>query len=732
MQFLQRPFSLLLLQALMVLLPSLQVHASSLAEIGVYQDSGRWRLFSNQHHWNGPIVFGEEAFLEFTPGIPAQFSGPVTICKDGPDFRIDGIAPSQYESVFLGGLHHSYDTLDWPPTAQVEAIRSLVPPDQTFPGLDEEHAVTTGIRFREEDWVLSQWFSEASAPGDTIYLVDHEVRAYPEEVPLLWIQGVARIEGVVGHSLTVLVSDSLFLTGDLIVPGTDVIHVNDEALFGMAPFPSSVQVGLIGEGPVILAATLENGLGGFTQTEPPTCGLDFSPVVDTPSQARHDVIVTASILALGCMLETEFWVTTATDATVPTYPDIYDCGGVTTPPLTILPCPEASPTNDERGSFWFCGSLARSGFGWFRRGIPGPWNANIGYTPEVLRHDPNLLEHSPPFWPEQVWIDPNPLRIGILPLAAGLCGVVPDPEQFRQLWAAGEIGLQLTSAQETYSGEAVRVRTWVGGELLEEREVFAMDHEGTVFHPEFALLPGEPCRIHFEVLWEDKSWNTDGRVCSWTLDGPDPDPPVIQLSPVAQEICGQPLGWEEWSPRLQAQEVYVEFTAFPDPEAPPLALRVDTWLDGEIVDQVHGQAEQGMPVYLFPNLPGDIATGEHEFHLGISWQYQQWNADGTDCSWHIGTTAVEHRELPDGLVLRVFPNPANPVFRVEFALPVPGEARLALYDIAGRRVLERGLGRLPAGAADAVLDPGAAASGIYLVVLETAGYQTVEKVLLLK
>ncbi len=98
---------------------------------------------------------------------------------------------------------------------------------------------------------------------------------------------------------------------------------------------------------------------------------------------------------------------------------------------------------------------------------------------------------------------------------------------------------------------------------------------------------------------------------------------------------------------------------------------------------------------------------------------------------------------PAGFALRAWPNPFNPVLRVEFTLPAPGPVRLALYDLLGRRRallverrLEAGVARIrwnpvegsstevSQGKKGGGADPGA---GIYFLVLECPGGSEVRK-----
>jgi len=97
-------------------------------------------------------------------------------------------------------------------------------------------------------------------------------------------------------------------------------------------------------------------------------------------------------------------------------------------------------------------------------------------------------------------------------------------------------------------------------------------------------------------------------------------------------------------------------------------------------------------------------------------------------------TAVGDPLAPaDWGLLRLYPNPCNPLATVEFALPVAQAPRLRLYDLAGRLVRELDPGWLAAGTQRLVVDGSDLASGLYLVRLDVAdGPARSARLLLLK
>lgn len=84
-----------------------------------------------------------------------------------------------------------------------------------------------------------------------------------------------------------------------------------------------------------------------------------------------------------------------------------------------------------------------------------------------------------------------------------------------------------------------------------------------------------------------------------------------------------------------------------------------------------------------------------------------------------------------------YPNPFNPSTTVRFQLERAGRARLSVHDLRGRRVRVLVDGNLPAGRHERTWRGtddrgGALASGVYMLRLETAGADHLQKVTLLK
>jgi hypothetical protein len=84
-----------------------------------------------------------------------------------------------------------------------------------------------------------------------------------------------------------------------------------------------------------------------------------------------------------------------------------------------------------------------------------------------------------------------------------------------------------------------------------------------------------------------------------------------------------------------------------------------------------------------------------------------------------------------------YPNPFNPLTRIEYALAEPGRVALRVYNLAGRRVATLVDGPVTAGEHIAVWDGRTeggrrAASGVYFVRMEAPGYEATRTMVLLK
>lgn len=781
--------------------------------------------------------------LEDALGSYPRYHNVVTSCSGT-------LEPSPWGVPYLGGVHEYYDCLDWPPTGQLEGLQALMPPAQRFPAtLDDGRRITTRLEFVPEGYYLTRFLPQEGTSPDTSYLDAQVFHAYPG-VPVLWIGGVGQVEGIVGQAMTIVSEDSLYITGDLIVSGTQLLTCGDPETFGMTPEGTEVLIGLIGFKDVIVAATLENGAVNGVSNTPNPCGLDYSPVVTQCEQGRRDVIITASIMAMGGRFHTEVWINSVgNDMSATPYDSLY-CGEVfETIPHGIPGCGANTGIYDRRGTLWFCGSLAQDCGGRHNRYPPG---MEIGYTSTRMRYDPNLRESAPPFWPGFDWIDEDPLTVELSAVAQALCGRVLHDEEFLQPLEDGAIALQVTAHPQSHGGyEQVRFTAWLDGQPVESRlDNLAMGTSRT-YQPGYYMPDDGSHELYFTVEWDAQIWNAGGTQCRWIFELEDVDPPVITLSPDLEAWCGQPVDWFDFHSRWVRGEVYLDVSAspqaaggfetfrlqtwingqctdstsvvveageafrhvppvlqdrqdeirslfvavrwdyqvwngdgtfcridFPDPDPPTLtlsplaeslcgqatewalllpqlesgALWVDfqahpealegqelvsvlTWTDQGLADSLGGPVAAGETVRLFPNLASLPEPDPLAVYMEIRWDNESWNPAGSDCHWSVGTVSVPRHELqpqPMTLTLRIAPNPANPTFTVEYEVPVAGETSLELYDLRGRKVQNLVSGPQPAGTHRVTVDLGPGASGLYFVRLLTPAGQRVEKVLVVR
>ena len=91
--------------------------------------------------------------------------------------------------------------------------------------------------------------------------------------------------------------------------------------------------------------------------------------------------------------------------------------------------------------------------------------------------------------------------------------------------------------------------------------------------------------------------------------------------------------------------------------------------------------------------------------------------------------AMEPGAVPEGFALEpVAPNPVRGEATVAFRLPEAGAARVALYDVRGRRVAVLAEGVQAAGRHAVRLDASRLAAGAYVVRLEAAGHTATRRV----
>jgi hypothetical protein len=599
---------------------SVQAQQVNLAEFG-YLSNGQISPLGNSVRFASGQVWGGRVHVNGSAGISPMglplFTGPYSQTEP----VVINLSESQYDEVFQGGWCIPHAPLEWDFEEDIALIRQVCPPAHRWAAVLDSLPLTTLIRFDGPVYHAAQ-FSQAQVQGmDTIYTVPWTTLPLPggDQPQLIWVEGVARVKGVVEGQVTLLASDSLFIMGDVITADVLLEEIppappTAQTLHGLVPEGSPNRIGLIGEHDVLIAATLENGFANGLNAPQVTCGMPNDPVVELGQQGRRDVILTAAVLA-GCSFGTEYWKTTAWGATPPAPFPQMACGDSafthvqlwdTIPGGEWPDCPNANANDDRRGTLWFCGSLAVHRPGANIVNPPGAMGMVwVGYQYRRQAHDPNLLLSPPPYWPTSRWL---PERWAEAEPAPDLppCGEVADPADLAQAWAWGAPALEIRSsdpdAEIPLHGQ---VRTWVNHEPQALSRFTLAGDSVWVWHPDISLFPwvDGPARVWFEVetgdYWgEDQPleveaiWNPDGEECAWFWDEtavpPSPDQPTAFH-----------LG-EPW-PNPFNPACRVELTM---PAAGPLTLEVFDLL---------GRRE----AVLFQ---GDLTAGRHAFTVdGSAW-----------------------------------------------------------------------------------------------------------------
>ncbi len=105
---------------------------------------------------------------------------------------------------------------------------------------------------------------------------------------------------------------------------------------------------------------------------------------------------------------------------------------------------------------------------------------------------------------------------------------------------------------------------------------------------------------------------------------------------------------------------------------------------------------------------------------------------GYNARWQT-ETEIGHPLIPDqAVLLRNYPNPFNVLTVIEYSLPSEGSLSISVYNLLGQRVAILCEGPAGAGKYRIRWDASALPSGIYLARLESAGYSSDIKMLLLK
>jgi len=89
--------------------------------------------------------------------------------------------------------------------------------------------------------------------------------------------------------------------------------------------------------------------------------------------------------------------------------------------------------------------------------------------------------------------------------------------------------------------------------------------------------------------------------------------------------------------------------------------------------------------------------------------------------------------VPDETRLQsCYPNPFNPVTTISYDLAIAGQVEIMVYDILGRQVTSLVNDYQPAGSYEIIWNASDYSSGFYLMRMQTEGFHSIQKVLLMK
>ena len=116
-----------------------------------------------------------------------------------------------------------------------------------------------------------------------------------------------------------------------------------------------------------------------------------------------------------------------------------------------------------------------------------------------------------------------------------------------------------------------------------------------------------------------------------------------------------------------------------------------------------------------------LITGENPYSYtdsgvvaGVAYEYKLEAVLTDDSPETLGTTQATAGIPPTSFaILSVYPNPASEQLTVSLSLPNTEIVELAIYDIAGRLIMQQSLGELPAGEKSVILNTKELASGVY-------------------
>jgi len=242
---------------------------------------------------------------------------------------------------------------------------------------------------------------------------------------------------------------------------------------------------------------------------------------------------------------------------------------------------------------------------------------------------------------------------------------------------------------------------------------------------------------------------------TWGLTGP-----TIQHNTFIGNGSQYVVGFVPNSSIVIRNNIFVDFTRLMrvfsfDTDTSSIVIQNNCfWNVNEIVDQdclywptigqMIGINANGDSVDLYNNLRSDPEFQDSSFRLSLNSpcinagvEYGQvFYGEAPDIgAFEFGVSfSPENRSLlaPSRFGLSVFPNPFNPTTTLSFALPKLSDVELTVFDVLGRVVMSRELGRLNAGEHQVAIDGAEWSSGVYFARLSAGGVGKVVKMALIR
>ena len=245
--------------------------------------------------------------------------------------------------------------------------------------------------------------------------------------------------------------------------------------------------------------------------------------------------------------------------------------------------------------------------------------------------------------------------------------------------------------------------------------------DGIGFQAHMSSVPTAPARL-YEILDAFAAFGLSLKVTEFDMDGMDEGLAADYLRDFITVLYSHPLAtsftmWGFWDGRHwlgDAPLFYEDWTPKPALSAYEKLLFEDWWTDVEGTTGDDGLFQtRGFAGTYTVTTDVDGTTYQTTAKLGpdgVTVELGPGTATSTD-----GTAALPRRAA----LQAIYPNPSLGVATARFSLPQPSRARLAVFDVTGRRVARFDQGPLAAGSHEAPLDVQGLPPGLYVCRLET-------------